>query len=72
MKKINTIEELNPRGFQIVSDDLESEIRRGECIEQNWACNQFPGSWTYRLEKSVIEIRITDKTGFTCEAMIVS
>ena len=72
MEKINDIKQLNTRCFQIVTDDLELKIRSGKCIEQNWHCNEYPGSWTYRTDESVIEIRITDKTGFTMEAMVVS
>ena len=72
MVKIKKIKNLNTRYFQTVSDDLESEIRSGECIEQGWHCNEFPGSWLYRIGNSLIEIRITNKTGFTMEAMVIS
>ena len=72
MKKINDVEQLSTQFFQPVTDDLELKIRSGKCIGQNWHCNQYPGSWMYKKDDSVIEIRITDKTGFVMEAMVIS
>jgi hypothetical protein len=67
MKSIN---DLNSRNFQEITDSVESKIRSGELIEQKWAQNQFPGAWVYETSGKRIEIRMADKHGFSMEAII--
>lgn len=68
---VNSVEDLNTRYFQNISDELENEIRNnGTCVEQNWCYNQYPGSWTYKLkDETFIEIRFADKNGFSTEGI---
>jgi hypothetical protein len=71
MNTVNYLSSLNSRYPQKISDKLESEIKQGEFISQNWHYNQFPGAWIYKINDKFVEIQIADRFGFSFEAMFV-